>query len=256
MNNNNNNNMLTDYNVGDEQGTLKWHRDRFGMFTSSRCGVLLQQNKEKNGFGEKAWGYIREILRDRRLDENIVKDDEQFSLYLKRLRKSNFAMDYGSEMEVLSNDLFAEKMNVDITKVGFIKKTYYYGGSPDGICFAKLPKSNLKKIGKPLFIVEYKNPTPDTYNDYLDRLFTSSDVKKLETSSGYRNCYYSQVQLNIHICNVDYGYLEITDYMFKKKKIIIKIEKDVDHIERLIEKIRDANEWVEKKLKEDKLKEK
>jgi len=243
-----------DYNINEEQGTLKWHRDRFGMFSSSRVGVLLQQNEKRDGFGTKAYAYIREILRDRRLDEDIVKDDEQFSLYLKRIGKTNFAMDYGSEMESIANEQFAKLMNVEITPVGFIKKTGYYGGSPDGICFDKLPKTNIQKIGRPKFIVEHKNPTPDVYNEYLDKLKTVADIKKLEVSSQYKNCYYSQVQLNIHICGVEYGYLVITDYMFKKKQIIIKIEKDKEHIEKLIEKIKAANEIVENYLKKDKLK--
>ncbi len=214
------------------QGTLTWLRLRIGMLTASECGVLLQNSTKKDCiFGEKAMDYINDKVLERMIKQSIIDDDEQFELYIRRVNKGNFTMDYGSDMEELAKEIYTKKTGIEIQNAGFVKINDYLGDSADGVCVDRC--------------IETKCPTPKKHLYYMENIHTAQDLLKLDKN--YKT-YYTQCQLHCVAHNKDFCDWVSFDYMNKRPLHIVQVPLDKIFIEQLMERLELANNFINEKV--------
>ena len=92
-----------------EQKSIEWYRQRIGKFTSSRLSDLLIENKQKNGFGEKAISYIYEVASERSLSNQFLNGDG-FEMYINRISMTSKPIRWGEEFEDMARECLSEKL--------------------------------------------------------------------------------------------------------------------------------------------------
>jgi len=210
-----------------EQKSVEWYRQRIGKFTSSRLSDLLIENKQKNGFGEKAISYIYEVAAERSLSNQFLNGDG-FEMYINRISMTSKPIRWGEEFEDMARECLSEKLECEIFKSEFLQVNDYFGDSADGYFIDK------RGIEIP---VEIKCPTPATHKRYC-QIENENDLmcEKKE--------YYIQCQGHIIARNAPYCLFVSFDPMQKNKLHIINVSRNNSIIELINKKIDLANEVI------------
>jgi hypothetical protein len=135
------------------QGSDEWHAARRGRPTASRFKDIIapgtgsiSRNKKGDGFSDKVYSYIAELIGESFCPEWIDFAGNKFT-------------DRGTELEPLARKAFEKHTGEKVTEVGFVtRKDGVVGCSPDGlICLA----------GSPVGGVELKCPSPKVHVSWI-----------------------------------------------------------------------------------------
>ena len=215
-----------------EQGSLQWHKQRLGYFTSSEVGKLLVKSTKFKGevFGETAKKYILSVAAEREIDERFLDiESGAFEMYLKRVESHSKYMQWGKDIEDMARSAYAEEKGYEVEEVGFLECNNYYGDSSDGIC---------KKDGIIVGCLEIKCPLPETHKAYR-QIQNANDLKIANQT------YYAQCQMHCVAWGVDWCDFVSYDPMCKVPIHIVNIPRSNDSIKEITERIELANKFIE-----------
>lgn len=201
--------------------TEDWKSFRKGLFTSSRINELMATPRSKEKvLSDGAMSYIYDLV-----SSEIAEPKPDYY---------SAEMEWGNTQEPQAVLKFAELYGYDVnadnfiyTSVGgfvFFVMDEIAGGTPDII----LPDA----------IVEIKCPNPDTHLYYLNEV-TSENISKEVPK------YYDQMQLNMLLTGKSKAYFMSYDPRYKNEKLqyhIVEVMADSERQEKIIEKIKLANE--------------
>lgn len=229
-----------------EQRTPEWYKARLGHITGSMVyNVMLQPTKkamnEGEIFSETAKGYLYKVAAERNIRQSYLDDDFKFAEYLERTNIETREMRYGTETEELAREMYRKKTKYELTEVGFITHPNIpnYGDSPDGVVLDKV-------LFKPIGCLEIKCPKPETWMKYLAQFKAGKTLKDIEDK------YYWQCQSHMMCLGVEWCDFVYFDKMMKDGLQIVRIERNEEDIELMKERIRLANEYIDKMILLDK----
>jgi len=210
----------------------QWAKFRRGLFTASEVHRLLAEpklkaDKEAGNLSEGAKTYVRERVA-------ILLAPEEPQHY-------NSNMERGNEVEPQAVLAYAESIGKSVndddfvyTSVGgfvfFTDEDHNAGGTPDII------------IGKS--ICEIKCPLSKTHLEYL-MMRDAEELKKAVPQ------YYSQMQMNMWLCDADKGdFISFDDRYYNSKHHlhIVNVPRDEEHIELIKSKLLKAKEYKDQIL--------
>jgi len=217
--------IMSKYNVFETKE--QWANFRKGLFTASEIHRLLAEpklkaDKEAGNLSEGAKTYVRERVA-------ILLAPEEPQHY-------NSNMERGNEIEPQAVLAYAEKICRSVndddfiyTSVGgfvfFTDEEYNAGGTPDII------------IGSE--ICEIKCPLSKTHLEYM-MISTAEELKAAVPQ------YYSQMQMNMWLCNADNGvFISFDDRYYKQEHHLhtVLVPRDEAHIELIKSKLLKAKEY-------------
>lgn len=204
-----------------------WAKFRRGLFTASEVHRLLAEpklkaDKDAGNLSEGAKTYVRERVA-------ILLAPEEPQHY-------NSNMERGNEVEPQAVMAYAERIGKSVndddfvyTSVGgfvfFTDEEYNAGGTPDII------------IGKS--ICEIKCPLSKTHLEYM-MIDTAEELKKAVPQ------YYSQMQMNMWLCDADSGvFISFDDRYYNSAHHLhtVEVPRDEEHIELIKSKLLKATEY-------------
>lgn len=228
-----------------EQGTLDWHRERLGIFTSSKINDLIGKLKiDKDGnyikpdfTAKTALNYIYKKASERLLKWEIVNDDDAFMEYLSQNSISTRSMQWGTDNEPYAKKRYANKIRGEVLEYGM--QTYVHNGiilfgdSPDGII--EVSKSERGSL-------EIKCPDSSTHIVYCT-MKDESDLLKIEQD------YYIQCQGHIMANDADWCDFVSYDPRMQKDYHCIRVYPNKDIQELMISVLLSANNILENIIK-------
>lgn len=184
----------------EEQGSLNWHRDRLGIFTSSELNDLLGKIKTDKGSivipdltAKTALNYIYKKASERLLRDNLINDDEMFAQYISSNSLNTRSIQWGKDNEQYARKRYANKNKYIVKEYGLQKYVLngnvLFGDSPDGIIEIK----KTKERGA----CEIKCPDSSTHIKYCG-IKSELDLLSIEQS------YYIQCQGHIMANDADW----------------------------------------------------
>ncbi len=217
--------------MNDFQRTTEWYLSRKGMITASEISNILVKGKTKDSiFGKTALSYLDEKIAERFMDE------EQFVYYCEDVKRSSPAMYWGNEYEDTAREVYEMATGNTVMDEPFQKlKGYenYVGGSPDG------------RLSTMDGIIEIKCPyNPAVHLEHL----SWKDPKDLLAGNPQ---YYGQVQTNMLITGTEYcDFISYSPLYRNRLDLgILRIPKDEEYLNTLIERINLAVEYIKEKEK-------
>ena len=215
----------------------QWAKFRRGLFTASEVHRLLAEpklkaDKEAGNLSEGAKTYVRERVA-------ILLAPEEPQHY-------NSNMERGNEVEPQAVMAYADSIGMSINSNGFIytsvggfvfftEEEFNAGGTPDVIL-----------NDKPFSIIgEIKCPLSKTHLEYM-MISNAEDLKKAVPQ------YYSQMQMNMWLCEADKGdFISFDDRYYNSKHHlhIVNVPRDEEHIELIKSKLLKAKEYKDQILK-------
>ena len=244
-----------------EQRTLDWYIQRCGKITASNIEVLMKDHKEAMTeqelaefkaanpksrvttktvpFSDMTFTYL-----DTKVLENYLplKSNDQMSKnivqeYIEERQAHTKAVEYGSMMESVAREKFAEKMGFELYEVGFIPYKKYpnlVGGSPDNM------------VRQESSIVEYKCPW--TLEKHLLHLLYTKQEDVLENEP----LYYWQMVANMLFTETESCYfVSWCPYISLSKQMkVLRIQRREEEISLLEERIDLAVDYMKAKMKE------
>lgn len=222
-----------------EQGTLDWHRARLKHFCGSLIWNLMTTGRKKDEiFGETAKSYIKSVMFERLLDDDMIADDEMFTQYLEETNVTTRAMRIGSEREADAVNVFNEitEERFKIVEVSSCKHDTipYYAASPDRLL--------VDKETNDLVVLEVKCPSGNAFVTYLTEVNDGPSLQSVKKE------YYWQMQAEMDCTGAKYGIFCVYNPHSKKPIKLVKIERNDEDIELLHERIILANQIIEEKL--------
>lgn len=242
-----------------EQRSMEWRRARLGKLTSSDISVLMKDHKESMTddelaaykaanpksrvttkvvpFSDATFTYL-----NRKVMEHFmpVDSDDQYSQncideYIEMHSQESMATRYGSDMESMAREKYAEAMGYEVFETGFAPYEKYprlVGGSPDGI------------IRQENGIIEIK--CPFTLEKHLQHLMyeTQDDLLKNEEE------YYWQCIANMLFTGADFcDFVSYCPYVSKSKQIkILRVRRNDYDIRLLSDRIALAVQYMKDKI--------
>lgn len=217
--------------MNDFQRTTEWYLSRKGMITASEISNILVKGKTKDSiFGKTALSYLDEKIAERFMDE------EQFVYYCEDVKRSSPAMYWGNEYEDTAREVYEMATGNTVMDEPFQKlKGYenYVGGSPDG------------RLSTMDGIIEIKCPyNPAVHLEHL----SWKDPKDLLAGNPQ---YYGQVQTNMLITGTEYcDFISYSPLYRNRLDLgILRIPKDEEYLNTLMERINLAVEYIKEKEK-------
>ena len=217
--------------MNDFQRTTEWYLSRKGMITASEISNILVKGKTKDSiFGKTALSYLDEKIAERFMDA------EQFVFYCEDVKRSSPAMRWGNEYEDTAREVYEMATGKTVMDEPFQKlKGYedYVGGSPDG------------RLSTMDGIIEIKCPyNPAVHLEHL----SWKDPKDLLAGNPQ---YYGQVQTNMLITGTEYcDFISYSPLYRNKLDLgILRIPKDEEYLNTLMERIDLAVEYIKEKEK-------
>lgn len=238
-----------------EQRSLEWHKQRLGVITASEFYNLMKNSKQevpmtdeeieayktehpraKNipttkkvevAFSDASYTYLNRKIMER----YIPKDSGTCDEYVEMHDVSNRAMQYGTNIESMARDAYAEAMGYEVMEVEFVSlKGFegFCGSSADGIvryedggCEIKCP-----------FNIEH-------HLDYL-MLQTIDELKELKPE------YYWQMRLNMLTWDLKwYDFISYCPYISKSKQLkVLRMYRDEKIDSQMIERLTLAKEYM------------
>lgn len=196
-----------------------WFRARSGKFTPSELHRLMTEPKSKTEvLSVGAITYVKEKVTETLIDR--LPDEMDFK---------NAATAWGNSYEDEAISLFADLVDMEIIKPGFIERDENFGGTPDGIAIDNS------------FGIEVKCP----YNPsiHLDNLFLDSvEFKKA------RKEYYYQIQGYAILTGImDWYFISYDPRQQEPFKLRhLKIEKDEIDVALINKKLQIASDYKQK----------
>lgn len=189
-----------------EQNTEEWENIKIGMFSASVADKLLS-GKDTKGYKQ----LIYKIAEERITGKRCENDDF----------KGNWATNRGHEFEPIAADDYEFRTLQATKKIGVVIKDDWCLCSPDRL----ISTNKLQQIKCPIF---------STQKEYLEKIKTHTDIKKIIPGN-----YYKQMQYELFICE-DREVNIFTSYHPKLKAIDIEVLRD-EEIQQLINsRIEDA----------------
>lgn len=200
-----------------------WKEYRRGLFTASQIHRLLAKAASGSGLSNGAKTYVKEILA-----EMIAPPAPDYY---------NSAMQRGNEIEPQAVLAYAKAFNLDVNDNNFIytstgghvffwDEAFNVGGTPDIILADR--------------ICEIKCPESKTHLEYL-LCDTGEDLQQLKPE------YYSQMQLNMYLCERDMcHFISYDDRLFDEKLHLkyIPVKRDEVHIKLILDKATEATNYL------------
>jgi hypothetical protein len=200
-----------------------WKEYRRGLFTASQIHRLLAKAASGSGLSKGAKTYVKEILA-----EMIAPPAPDYY---------NSAMQRGNEIEPQAVLAYAKAFDLNVNDKDFIytsigghvffwDEAFNVGGTPDIILADR--------------ICEIKCPDSKTHLEYL-LCDTGEDLQQLKPE------YYSQMQLNMYLCERDMcHFISYDDRLFDEMLHlkIIEVERDEVHIKLILDKATEATNYL------------
>ena len=216
------------------QGSFDWRRERLGKFTGSNIYKLLQSGKKKSDiFGQTAMAYIRKVAAERCLNAKMVNDDELFAVFCEQTEISSKAIAWGKEQELNARALFRKITGYEIEIPSSVEHSSIanYAASPDGICFEHD------------FIIEIKCPNYETAFEYQTSIKDANTLLETEPK------YYWQMQAEMDCTGASKGvFISYCPFLAKPLHYAF-IERVEDDVNKLRERVKLANEFIEEYYK-------
>ena len=242
-----------------EQRSMEWRRARLGKLTSSDISVLMKDHKEQMTeeelaeykaanpksrvttkvvpFSDATFSYL-----NRKVMEHFMPVDskDQYSQncideYIELHSQESAATRYGTDMESMARDKYAETMGYEVYVTGFAPYDKYprlVGGSPDGM------------IRQEVGIIEIK--CPFTLEKHMQHLMYESQADLRENEEEY----YWQCMANILFTDTQFcDFVSYCPYVSKSKQIkILRVHRDEEDIKLLKERITLAVQYMKDKI--------
>ena len=216
-----------------EQGSIEWHRQRIGMFTSSHLGDLMTTSKIKGQeFGDTAMAYIYKVAAERTIRKEFL-EGAGFEMYLDRVNQTSKPIRWGNDFEDSAREEFSNLIGLTVNKAEFVKVNDYFGDSSDGW---------FENAEEEIIPIEIKCPAPATYKRYQQMIYGVD----LINCSKETKAYYYQCQGHMMAYGSDYCYFVAYDPMQVNPIHTVIIERDNALIELIEERLLKANELVNK----------
>lgn len=242
----------------EEQGTLKWKRERLGKLTASEIYVLMKDRKEPMTeeelaahkaanpksrvttkvvpFSEATFSYLDLKVMEQYLPLDSTNPDDQniVNEYIEQHDVSTRAMDHGSFYESTARDLYSILTGVGVEETGFIpydKFPMLAGASPDGL--------NLDGIGG----IEIKSPfTLEKHMKHF--LYQSQDELREEEPQYYWQCVMGMLCTGRQY----WDFISFCPYVIESKMLkILRVHRIEDEVRQLEERIGLAAEYIQSK---------
>jgi hypothetical protein len=236
----------------------------------------LQEAANASPFSEGTLTYLYELASERNLRDVFVKDEELFNQYLMRTSVSSNAIRWGEETEAMARLQYSRLTGNEVVEIGFYRHPTvdWYGDSPDGLVVDK-------ESGLPIGSIEIKCPKSQTWIEYrhkftqIERIYNShvkeymsshpeidsdafrEDFLPMENRLSFMNAealkslkmeYYWQCQSHCECHNVDWCDFIVYDQMQKGEIIIVRIYRNQVDIDRLLSRIKIANDYIENEI--------
>lgn len=236
----------------------------------------LQEAANASPFSEGALSYMYELASERNLRDVFVKDEELFNQYLMRTSVSSNAIRWGEETEAMARLQYSRLTGNEVVEIGFYRHPTvdWYGDSPDGLVVNKesgLPVGAIEiKCPKSQTWIEYHHKfrqNEKTYNMYVEEYMSAhpeidsdafrEDFLPLEKRLSFMNAdtlkslkmeYYWQCQSHCECHNVNWCDFIVYDQMQKGEIIIVRIYRNQADIDRLLSRIKIANDYIENEI--------
>jgi len=242
-----------------QQRTMEWRKARLGKLTSSEISVLMKDHKEAMTeeelaaykaanpksrvttktvpFSDTTFTYLNRKVMEHFMPVNSTDTYSQNCIdeYIELHSQESMATRYGSDMESVARDKYAETMGYEVYETGFApyeKFPRLVGGSPDGI------------IRQENGIIEIK--CPFTLEKHLQHLMyeTQYDLHDNEEE------YYWQCVANMLFTGSDFcDFVSYCPYVSKSKQLKVlrvhRVEADIYH---LSERISLAVQYMKEKI--------
>ena len=229
-----------------EQRSMGWRRARLGKLTSSEISVLMKEHKEAMTeeelaefkaanpksrvttkvvpFSDATFTYL-----NRKVMEHFmpVDSDDTYSKncvdeYIELHSQESMATRYGSDMESVAREKYAETMGYEVFETGFVPYDKYprlVGGSPDGV------------IRQDQGIIEIK--CPFTLEKHMQHLMYETPKELKENDTGTEFC----------------DFVSYCPYVSKSKQIkILRIYRNEEDIKLLTERISLAIQYMKDRI--------
>lgn len=229
-----------------EQGSLDWHRERLGIFTSSKIDDLIGKIKrDKDGIiivpdltAKTALNYIYKKASERLLKNELVADDDMFSQYLLANGINTKSIQWGKDNEPYARKRYANKTKYKVEEYGLQKfildGKVLFGDSPDGVIEIK----KTKERGT----CEIKCPDSSTHIQYCE-MKDEFDLLAIEQD------YYIQCQGHIMANDADWCDFISYDPRLQRDYHCIRVYPNKPIQELMITVLRNANNMLEEIVK-------
>lgn len=242
-----------------EQRSIEWRRARLGKLTSSEISVLMKDHKETMTddelaafkvanpksrvttkvvpFSDATYSYLNRKVMEHFLPVNSTDTYSQNCVdeYIEMHTQESAATRYGSDMEAMARDKYAEAMGYEVYVTGFTPYAKFprlVGGSPDGM------------IRQEVGIIEVK--CPFTLEKHLQHLMYQSQ-EELKTEE---DTYFWQCMANILFTNTEFcDFVSFNPYVSKSKQLkILRVYRNDADISILTERIDIAVQYMKEKI--------
>lgn len=236
----------------------------------------LKEAADANPFSEGTLTYLYELASERNLRDVFVKDEELFNQYLMRTSVSSNAIRWGEETEAMARLQYSRITGNEVVEIGFYRHPTvdWYGDSPDGLVVDKVsgrPEGSIEiKCPKSQTWIEYRHKfaqVEKTYNSYVKEYMCAhpeidsdafrEDFLPLEKRLSFMNAealkslkmeYYWQCQSHCECHGVNWCDFIVYDQMQKGEIIIVRIYRNQVDIDRLLSRIKIANDYIENEI--------
>lgn len=217
-----------------EQRTLDWHRQRLGKITGSQVGNIFAKGRSKDDvFGKSALSYLNTVAAEQLIPQDVVDNDDDFSVYLDEVNVTSKAMRIGTEREAEARSLYAEVSSNQVEECGCIPH-------PEIAGFASSPDGLIPEGDKVEGTIEIKCPKPSTYMEYLSGVATPADLKVVNAT------YYWQCMSHIAVTGAQWCDFILYCPYNAKPMHVVRIERDEDAISQLYSRLGTAIIHIQK----------
>ena len=211
-----------------EQGSIEWHRQRIGMFTSSHLGDLMTTSKTKGQeFGDTAMAYIYKVAAERTIRKEFL-EGAGFEMYLDRVNQTSKPIRWGNDFEDSAREEFSNLIGLTVNKAEFVKVNDHFGDSSDGW---------FENKEEEIIPIEIKCPTPGVFKQY-------SKIESAEQLYKVSKPYYYQSFGHMMEYNANSCLFVAFDPMQKKSLHIVEVDRVDEVIEEIEERLFKANYLV------------
>lgn len=216
-----------------DQRSLDWFRARLGNITGSMVGDLMKSSKTKGElFGDTAKSYLYQLAGERKMNKDIVDDDEMFQEYLDQTCVTSKAMRFGTETEGDARTVYMNLTGRDIQEVSSCKHDIIpnFASSPDGVYY----ELNFLKG-----CIEIKCPNVNTYIKYAVEINDNMSLKKVNPQ------YYYQCQSHMMCTGAVWCDFVIYCPWLSNPIKIIRITPDIEAVNLITDRVMAANEFID-----------
>ncbi len=242
-----------------EQRTVEWFKQRLGKMTASELYVITKDRKVAMSdeelaeykaanpksrvttkvvpFSDATFTYLNRKVMENNMPlwSKDIASQNMIEEYIEQHNVTNRAMQWGTELEPMARDKYAEQMGYEVFEVGFTPYKEYpnlAGGSPDGV------------IREEKGIIEIK--CPYTLEKHLEHfLYTNPEDLKENNEQ-----YYWQCVMNMLVTDTDFcDFISYCPYVSQSKQLkVLRIPRNEEEIKFLKERITLAVNYIKVQL--------